>query len=190
MRIKKESRNTITSNSQVRLPQSPARHPASALWRHATDVASLDVDMPIEEEREAGVKVRVVVGEHRGLVSPLKPPTPVCILVVHVEAGSTFVHTVPSGWNAYAMTLSGSGSFNGGRSTAGLHAVSFDTVGDIISYRATEDSQFVLFSGRPIAEEVHINGTFVGNSSVQAYNFQMDYVQGRMGRLTPFRRQK
>jgi quercetin 2,3-dioxygenase len=133
--------------------------------------------------------VRVVVGEYDSLVSPLRPPTPVTLLDIRVQKGKMFKHSIPHGWNVFVMMISGSGHF-GEQHAAPMQALSFSGEGDHVHFIAEDDAHIILASGKPIDEEIHVAGTFVGNSSLQVYEFQMAYVAGRMGRIVPFVRPK
>lgn len=81
---------------------------------------SLDIPVVLSEN---GVKVRVVLGEHRAASSPLKPLTDITLLDVTVPSGQTFTYNAKKGWNIFALTIKGSGSFSGHSTTGPMEAV-------------------------------------------------------------------
>ena len=61
--------------------------------------------------------------------------------------------------------------------------VVFENEGDQIQLETLEDAQYLVLSGRPLAEEVVQYGPFVMNDQTQIMEAMRDYQMGKMGVL-------
>ena len=63
------------------------------------------------------------------------------------------------------------------------HLVVFEKGGDRLSVSFQEQSQFLIFCGKPIDEEVTHYGPFVMNTQTEILEAMRDYQMGKMGIL-------
>ena len=63
------------------------------------------------------------------------------------------------------------------------HLIVFETGGDQLSVSFQQQSQFLIFSGTPIEEEVTQYGPFVMNTQTEILEAMRDYQMGKMGIL-------
>lgn len=61
--------------------------------------------MPVLETE--GLRVKVVMGESGALVNPVRTPEKITFLDIRLEAGKSYSHILPSGWNGTLYLLSG-----------------------------------------------------------------------------------
>ena len=123
--------------------------------------------------RDDGSLVRVVAGEVDGVAGPVSEIyAGPAYLDVTLPPGTTFVHPVPRGHNAFAYVFEGEGRFGvaceqgyrgdaGGELVAAPDLVVF-TDGDEVTVRADDvATRFLLASGRPLDEPIARYGPFV-----------------------------
>ncbi len=143
-----------------------------------------EADVP--KERAAGREVRVVVGSHAGLTSPLAPPVDVVLLDVSLGPGGTFRHEFPAGQIGFVYAVSGAADFGPSdrpvRIAAGA-AGGFGPKGAALGARSEGGVHFVLAAGKPLKEPLVSYGPFVMSTSEQIQQAVKDYQSGKMGRL-------
>lgn len=140
----------------------------------------------VPKEIADGREVRVVVGEHAGLRSPLKPPVDAVLLDVTLEKGANFRHEFPPEQIGFVYMISGAADFGPAvalKTLAAGHAAGFGAAGAELRARAAEDAHFVLAAGTPLREPLVSYGPFVMSTPEQIERAVKDYQAGRMGRL-------
>ena len=97
------------------------------------------------EETPSAGPVSVLLGSFGGVNSPLKAPTPINYLAVHLKAGETWRYEPPAGHDVAWLALA-SGSLAVPEPVAAGELVAFDKSDQAIDVRAEADSEFVLGS--------------------------------------------
>jgi redox-sensitive bicupin YhaK (pirin superfamily) len=150
---------------------------------HATHVDAADV--PVFQA--PGVRVRVVTGESQGLRSPARLPQPFTLLDGFLEAGGTFEHAIPAGWNAMVYAVQGTLSLSvdafactqplaEGRALGATEA-------SAVRLTAPDAAHFVILSGPALREPMVKHGPLVMNSIEQMDDRLSAYRRGEFGQL-------
>ena len=160
-------------------------------------------EIPKIEVDDGKASIKIISGQSHGTDSVQELAyTPVWIFDITVKAGGKVTQELPSGWNAFAYTLSGTTIFGseGNQQTVNpYHNVVFEQNGDAVSVEvdssAEEDGRFsefspgclgssdaltnnaspVLVAGLPLDQKVVQYGPFVLNSQEQVYQAMLDY---------------
>ncbi|XP_076880491.1 pirin [Brachyhypopomus gauderio] len=132
-----------------------------------------------------GVTVAVISGEALDVKSKIYTRTPTMYLDFKLKQGARHVQPVPSGWNAFIYTLSGSlhtGPDEEQKKVEPHHTVVFED-GDCVQVenKAPEDAHFVLIAGEPIKEPVVQHGPFVMTSEEEIEKTIRDYSTATNG---------
>ncbi len=130
-----------------------------------------------------GSSVRVIAGDYQGQAGPAQTFTPVTMLDVRLEAGSSLEVPLIEGNNTGAYVLRGNLRMNGAAAGEAEMAV-LEESGSTLHLEADTDSTVLLLSGAPIHEPVASYGPFVMNNSPELVQAVQDYEQGKMGTLT------
>ncbi|KAF2653688.1 RmlC-like cupin [Lophiostoma macrostomum CBS 122681] len=108
--------------------------------------------------------------------------TPVWLLDFTVKPGGHVKQALPSGWNAFAYTLSGTTIFSSdgvSRPIEQYHNVVFETSGDSIEASVEEgaekESRFILVAGLPLDQPIVQYGPFVVTSRDEVMQAMRDY---------------
>ena len=160
-------------------------------------------EIPKIEVDDGKASIKIISGQSHGTDSVQELAyTPVWIFDITVKAGGKVTQELPSGWNAFAYTLSGTtifGSKGNQQIVNPYHNVVFEQNGDAVSVEvdssAEEDGRFsefspgcldssdaltnnasvVLVAGLPLDQKVVQYGPFVLNSQEQVYQAMLDY---------------
>lgn len=159
---------------------------AEAKWM-PPEVLHLDAaQVPVQ--RVAGAEVRVVVGEHQGLASPLRPPTPVTLLDVSLATGARLVHAAARVESRFAYVVRGSvrcGDGDDAATASAGEAIAFAPDGDAVVLQATAAAHVVVAGGVPLREPVVFRGPFCMTSDADVERAVAAFHAGRMGELAP-----
>lgn len=145
---------------------------------HALSIAPDDVP----EVAAPGARVRVVVGEHSGVVSPLVPPTPVRLLEIFLDAGGALDHELPSDWTALVHVETGGVSVGG----VPLRDDQLAVLGDGGHVRITgrEVASRVLLLASPPQREPRVSdGPFVMTTRDEVEAVYGRYQRGELGQV-------
>jgi len=142
----------------------------------ASEIPNIDID-------DNKVHIKVISGQSHGVDSVQELAyTPVWILDIEIKPGGKITQTLPSGWNAFAYTLSGTTKFgvaNNQITVGQYHNVVFEQKGDSVSAEvandALENGHFILVAGLPLDQKVVQYGPFVLNTQEQVYQALRDY---------------
>lgn len=140
----------------------------------------------IPEAVDGKVRVRVIAGEALGARAVIDTRTPIVYLHFILEAGGRVSQPIPSGYNAFAYVLVGSGRFGASADAARRgQMVLFERDGDAVTLQAPDEPlQALLLAGRPLDEPVARYGPFVMNTEADIQQAIIDYRMGRMGAIT------
>lgn len=160
---------------------------ASKKWM-APQVLHLDAD-EVPRVSDGGVEVRVVVGSHAGVSSPLRPPTDVTLLDVTLQAGATLEHLVTVGESSFSYVIDGSvqtGTTEQPVRVSHGTAVGYGHDGDVVRLTAVGGpAHVVLAGGVPLRERVVFHGPFCMSNEADVVRAIRAYQSGAMGHLEP-----
>ncbi len=131
----------------------------------------------------AGVKVRVVAGEYRGVRGPAFTHTPINLYTVELQAGASFEARLSAAHNTGLLVTGGSLSINGTQSAEHLDFVLLENEAGLVRVVADTACSFVLMSGEPINEPIAHYGPFVMNTREELEQAIADFNRGKFGDL-------
>jgi quercetin 2,3-dioxygenase len=156
----------------------PARHKMSPP-RYQT-LANADIP---QAALESGGSLRVIAGNHQGVLGPAATFSAMNVWDVRVKAGRHAILSVPEGHTAAIAVLRGAIVANGSREAGAAGLVVFERGGSEIAIEAAVDSTMLLLSGAPIAEPIVGYGPFVMNSPQEIETAMNDFRLGKFGRM-------
>ena len=128
---------------------------------------------------------RVIAGEFRGVRGPARTFTPLGLLDVRLQAGSSTRVDMPDGFNTLVVVLKGRAVAAGGGPIGEAEVAILDRDGVDFVVEAVEDSTLLVLGGTPIDEPIAAHGPFVMNTEDEIRQAIRDYRGGLMGRLGP-----
>ncbi|MBE9461350.1 pirin family protein [Dyadobacter subterraneus] len=161
----------------VNIPAHNKQHPPQSLFLDRS---------AIPEILEEGLKVRVISGSTGNTANPIQTPDKLAFLHIFISAGKSFTHNLPKGWTGTIYTISGNVNF---RNTVGQTKLSTGTVISVglsdnnenLTFRAEENSEFILLSGVPLNEEIFSSGAMAMSSPGELGKAISDFEEGKMG---------
>jgi redox-sensitive bicupin YhaK (pirin superfamily) len=132
--------------------------------------------------------LRIIAGDLGGHAGPGSTHTPINVVHASLRPGATVTLPWPTGFNALAYALAGSGT--AGDSAAAIDTGKLVTFGDgdtiTIAADASQDSrtgdfEVLLLGGEPIGEPVAWQGPFVMNTQDELRTAFDDFAKGRFG---------
>src|SRR5450830_1443265 len=171
-------------------------HPGALHWFAAGRGAVHTEAADVPEIRSPGVRVRVVLGESRGVVSPAtnQLPEPFTLLDGFVQPGARFEHVLPRGWGGLLYVLTGELGLSAGgeqRTLKAEHGRGLQLPAGSASAQETLQLQaqgpgalhFALLSGPALREPLVKQGPFVMNTVEQMQQAIRDFQAGKFGQL-------
>jgi len=135
-----------------------------------------------------GAKVRVPLGGYGKARSPLSPPTEVNLLDILLEDGAELIVPVAASHNAFVMPIHGTVTVDGQRfDNAGLGLPVFPALEEprTVTLQARQGSaKAVLFSGLPLRQPVHWQGSMALSSPEALAAAVASYQRGEFGTLS------
>lgn len=142
-------------------------------------------DVPIVQF--PGVKIRVLLGTLGEVRSPLIPPTDVCLLDISLDEGGELSVPVSTGHSTFIMPIFGMLEIDGQSFDANeprLPVFSAQTTSREISLQAKRgNAKVVLFSGLPLHQPVHWQGSMALASPETLAARITAYQHGEFGKL-------
>ena len=127
-----------------------------------------------------GGEVRIIAGAYEGQTGPAHTFTPLTMLDVRLDPGTTLPVTLPRTYNAMAVVAEG--RVQAGAVVAGAgELVLFANDGERLELAAEERSHIVLLAGEPIDEPIVQYGPFVMNTFDEIRQAMVDVNAGRFG---------
>ena len=136
---------------------------------------------------DGGARLRLFAGEAFGHRGPAPLGTPVLIVQVMLDAGTSARVPVPRGWNAAATVVDGTADVDGAAGLAPGSTVVFADDGDDVAVSSSAGGQVLLMAGEPIGEPIVMGGGFVMNDRSEIEQAFADHEAGRMGTLSSTR---
>jgi redox-sensitive bicupin YhaK (pirin superfamily) len=145
-------------------------------------------DVLLLADSDAGALLRVIAGDIDGHVGPGNTHTPISLIHASLEPGSTITLPWPTGFNALAYGLAGSGTAGEQRAEFGMGQLVTFGSGDSVTITAAEhqdtrtgDFEVLLLGGAPIGEPVAWQGPFVMNTQEELRQAFDDFQKGLFG---------
>jgi len=141
-------------------------------------------DMPEFLSPDKKIRNRLVAGRYQDWEQmKTKPVSPLLILWGEAEAGSSQRIGIPEGYNSLIYLIRGTMQAESQPQIPAQHLLVFEKKGSFLDMNFPEASQFILLSGAPIHERIHMHGPFVMNSKSEILEAMRDYQMGKMGTL-------
>ncbi len=139
--------------------------------------------IPVFNSDDNRIKSKLVAGNYKRLHGKIKTESELLIIWANAENSGTETYAVPDLLNAMLYVIRGNIRISGYGKVEEKSLVVFDNSGDEMEISATNDAQFLLLAGVPIAEDVVQQGPFVMNTTTQILEAMRDYRMGKMGIL-------
>ncbi|WP_066558609.1 pirin family protein [Croceicoccus bisphenolivorans] len=139
---------------------------------------------------ERGSRLRIMVGNHAGIVSPLEPTEPVNLFDLNLTAGDEVTLPLAVGWDMLVYAESGSAQVHTDGGAASLAsgdavaAVAHDA-DDSVRLVSQVGARLVILAGRALREPVVQHGPFIMNDEAGIRAAIARYQHGGMGVLEP-----
>ncbi len=157
----------------INLPADKKQLPAS--FRHYAGES-----LPVIEKDNT--RIKVLIGEYDGKVSPVATHTPLFAYHASIKAGTLFTMPVDNSYSSAIYILGGKLTVLNEKVQTG-QLVDFMLNGDQLVFTVTEDAELLIFGGLPIKEKVVSYGPFVMNSFEEVQEAIAKYESGKMGVL-------
>ena len=134
-----------------------------------------------------GGQMKLYAGEAGGVKGPLEPLVPFTLAEISLQKGASFTHLLPENHNAFIYVLSGEveiGREGDSIRKTGAATLTFNEEGQGTSellLKGNERSKVLVYSGKPIREEVVAYGPFVMNSMDEIRQAYREYQEGKFG---------
>jgi len=140
-------------------------------------------DMPALKTAQGEGTTSLVSGEFRGIEAPVQPGWPIIAMKCEWQKDASDSIELPENYNAFIYLLDGKMQVEGFGMVEGLNAVQFHNDGEVIAFRALENTRFILLAAPPMNEPLAMYGPFVMNDQTQVLQAIRDYQMGKMGIL-------
>ena len=143
----------------------------------------------VPERIDARGRVRVVVGNHCGMTSPLVPAEPFTLLDIFPESGVEI--DVARGWTGLAYVLSGGATITAGGESRALGAGEVIGVREGAAIRLSGSGAHILYMSRPILEQpIVIQGMYVMSRQEDIDAAKRRFHAGGFGEVLPYAKVK
>jgi redox-sensitive bicupin YhaK (pirin superfamily) len=134
---------------------------------------------------DGGALVRLIAGDLAGHRGPGSTHTPIVVAHATLAAGSRLVLPWPTGFNALAYALAGTGSVGAERRPFESGQLAVFAPGDTVTLDgdSARSLEVLLLGGQPIGEPVAAYGPFVMNTRAELVQAVEDFQAGRLGTI-------
>ncbi|MBM7095354.1 pirin family protein [Bacillus sp. H-16] len=144
----------------------------------------LSEDAPVVEVE--GGSAKVFAGEVHGKKGPLNAVVPMTVTEVSLEEGASYIHELPAGHNAFLYVLRGEMAFGEDPVTLKKHGVATLTYeggaegkSELQIKAKSRRPKVLVYSGKPIQEDIVPYGPFVMNSMDEIKQAFQDFHAGK-----------
>jgi redox-sensitive bicupin YhaK (pirin superfamily) len=145
--------------------------------------AILNADIPKVEIDNGAATARVIAGEFLGARGVAHTFTPMQVVDLAMEAGTSVRLPAHVGWNTALVILKGKTQINQEHAAHEAQLVVFSQEGEALVIDAKEDVQALLLSGLPLNEPIVGHGPFVMNTMDEIKQAFVDFQSGGFGRM-------
>jgi quercetin 2,3-dioxygenase len=147
--------------------------------------------IPVEQNGDGGVKVKVIAGEALGAMAVIDTRTPIFYLHFTLQPGAKLIQPTPNEYNTFAYVINGEGLFGPAEKQKIVKTgqmVVFDKAGEgvaISTPNTTTESplDILLIGGIPLNEPISRYGPFVMNTKKEIFQALEDYRNGKIGEI-------
>jgi redox-sensitive bicupin YhaK (pirin superfamily) len=134
---------------------------------------------------DGGALVRLIAGDLAGHRGPGSTHTPIVVAHATLAARSRLVLPWPTGFNALAYALAGTGSVGAERRPFESGQLAVFAPGDTVTLDgdSARSLEVLLLGGQPIGEPVAAYGPFVMNTRAELVQAVEDFQAGRLGTI-------
>lgn len=147
---------------------------------HYQDIKSATI--PVIAQDGDRVKIRLIAGEMNGAKGMTRTFTPMNVAHIVMKAGGSTNLPIPQGYSTGIYITTGEIECGGTRIPK-EHMVVINNGVSSLSLKATQDTELVFLSGKPINEPVAAYGPFVMNTPDEIRQAISDYQNGLMGKI-------
>jgi redox-sensitive bicupin YhaK (pirin superfamily) len=142
-------------------------------------------DMPVVENEDKSISLKVVAGEHSNKKGFIKTQTSVNVFTVKTHKTGKMQVEIPTTHESIIYLLDGEVMVNDEVSLKRGKAqmVTFNQDGNIIEFETKAESTLLILSGEPINEPIKQYGPYVMNTQTEIMEAMRDYQMGKMGFL-------
>ena len=140
----------------------------------------LSADVPVVNLPDDAGSLRVISGEYGAVKGIAETFSPVTLWDIGLRAGKAVNFTVPEGYNASLLVLSGEITI-GDEQLRSKELAQFTREGDVLTLEVKADSKALFMSGEPINEPIAGYGPFVMNTKEELRQAADDFNAGRFG---------
>lgn len=142
-------------------------------------------DIPIVENLDKSIKLKVVAGDMKGVKGLIKTQTPVNVFNVFAKDSGTIDIEIPENHQSLIYLLDGEVLVNNESllKKGAAQMLTFSEEGNFISIASKKKSTMLVLSGKPINEPVAQYGPYVMNTQTEIMEALRDFQQGKMGYL-------
>ena len=136
-----------------------------------------------------GGQLKVYAGKLYGVTGPLNSHVPFCLSELSLSQGTSFTLRLPENYNSFVYVLSGNLDFTKEKVNllkTGVAHLTFNEEGSDendseLVIKANERSKILIYSGKPIREEMVAHGPFVMNTMEEVHVAVSDFHSGKFG---------
>jgi redox-sensitive bicupin YhaK (pirin superfamily) len=171
-------RNGIQEIIQIWINSPAASKMKESYYRH---LSKEQIQVVFSEDKK--VTTKVIAGEFNGTKSDIPTESDLQILWGIAEKNGTETLEIPKDFNSMLYLIKGTMRITGYGFVDAENLVVFENEGSEITLNFSEESQFLVLSGKPLNEKVSQSGPFVMNNQTQILEAMRDYQMGKMGVL-------
>ena len=145
--------------------------------------AILNAEIPKVEIDNGAATARVIAGEFLGARGAAHTFTPMQVVDLAIQAGTSVRLPAHVGWNTALVILKGKAQINQEHAAHEAQLVVFSQEGEALVIDAKEDVQALLLSGLPLDEPIVGHGPFVMNTMDEIKQAFVDFQSGGFGRM-------
>ena len=137
-----------------------------------------------------GIHVKLYSGSFAGLTSPIQNYVPMILTDITIEPGVTTTQLIPANFNTFLYVLDGNVEVGEdkkklGRNQVGWLNITANEAQSELTLAAGKDgARLVLYSGKPIGENIVSHGPFIADSSEDILRLYKEYREGKMKHIS------
>lgn len=139
---------------------------------------------------ENGVTIKLYSGDFAGLSSPVQNHVPLIVADIKMQPGVTTVQELPANFNTFLYVLSGSLDVGEDERQLKQYEVGWlnitgdDKASELKLTAGKDGVRFVLYSGKPLGENIVSHGPFIADSSEDILRLYREYREGKMNHIS------
>ncbi len=142
-------------------------------------------DMPIVENEDKTIQLKIVAGEQASKTGLVKTQTSVNVFTIKTKETGNMDIEIPNLHESLVYLLDGEILVNKEVTLkkGAMQMVTFNIEGEAIQITAKKESTLLVLSGEPIKEKIAQYGPYVMNTQTEIMEAMRDFQQGKMGYL-------